>query len=621
MSQVTSPYGDVEVIESDLVTSPYGDVEVAENNMPVGTEHGGTWEAIKTIANPLPVAAKALSGYAALPVLVAEQFGLADEGAAVKLIEKFQEAATFEPKTQIGKNKVDAFLSHPMMQFIGNAINQLNVEVKGFGDDITGATGSPMLATAVTSPMLAMPEALEATGAGATLKALQLGGRIGKQKIPQGAAKQEIGRKLAAGEPHIDTIGHRLKSYDGLEDVPQWQENTLDALEYSPSDTLAIEPPPKPAQPELTSKQLKIEKYPESKRLIEQGFMEGDVASISSSTPENAAIMTKMADQKKRQIENTEVMTRPSKLLGDAFAARVKAIKRAQNVAGKKLNKSVRELDGKDLPYNKVVNDFLARLADKKITLSNEGGKVSADLSLSKFMNDSATQALLDNVFERVSQIANRDGTMAANGRDLHELKQLIDNSVSWGKGSSSRLTSDGESLVKGLRGEINKLLQDNSPSYKAANKQYATAIGALKELDDATGSKIDVLGDDFDPVKIGLESRKLMSNYNSAPDLDAAFKTIEGASKHFGYDDKLNMPKLALFSSILDTRFGKISTARESFGGNLEAANRIGQKDTHTGLIDLGIMAAKKGHDKYKNINDKQAMEDLLKLLRGRSK
>ena len=84
--------------------------------LPQGSEFEGVLQAVGAIANPLPLGASVAGGLASLPVFVAEQFGLADEGAAVDLINTFKSAAEYQPTTQAGMQKLKTFMSSPPMQ-------------------------------------------------------------------------------------------------------------------------------------------------------------------------------------------------------------------------------------------------------------------------------------------------------------------------------------------------------------------------------------------------------------------------------------------------------------------------------------------------------------------------
>ncbi len=588
--------------------------------LPVGTEMGGVGEALTSVLNPMPVAAKAASGYAAIVTKVAEGLGIAEPGEAERLIAEWEEAAEYQPKTQAGVQKLQEFMSSPVMQYIGKVVQGVEGAVDLAGERVAQFTGSPTAATIATTPFKAAGDVAEAMGAGATVKGLQVGGKAGLRQLPQSQRKQEIGRQLATREPRAETAGYRLRDEQlrNAQDVPVWREE-ID-VEFSPSDQLAIENQSGITSPELTPRQLKIENYPEASRLIEQGFSKGDTASIQSLSPEDARISLQMARQKDAQLNNSEVSRRPSEIVGKALTKRVDAIKRANAKAGKELGKTLSDFQGKSLPYNETINKFLSKLADEGIQVVRDGEKVKADLSQSKFLNDSATQGAINTVFERLSQIANRDGTMNASAKDLHDLKKLIDHRVNWGASSGdNRLLIEGQNLIKGLRSDINELLSKNSKKYAAANKDYAKTISALDELDSATNSRINIKDPNLSSAKLGIELRKIMSNYASGSDLSVALKSIDDIARQYGYNDKLNLPKLALFSSILDTRFGKKSTARESLGGNMETALENAARGRT--IVDFGVDAASSLNRKRKGLNDEAAMSDLIKLLKERSK
>jgi hypothetical protein len=582
--------------------------------LPQGSDFEGVLQAVATIANPLPLGASVAGGLASLPVFVAEQFGLADEGAAVDLINTFKSAAEYKPTTQAGMQKLQTFMSSPPMQKMSELMQSYE---EGMG--YLAETTSPEYG-AMIKGLMSTPQALPiAAGLKASEKAINA--------IPQRASKQDIGRQLIEGQTNANTAGYRLKNTDLREQSMETRKEQYidDVPDYSDvkitgdTDKILLDAPNQPQQAPLTKKELKIEKFPEAKSLKKQGFDDNVIAGIQQYTRDESRLAAQMAKIKSAAKENINIDRQPLSIVGETLKDQVKIISNARTIASKKVGAALNDMKGKNLNYGGVLEDWRRGLEKEGIKITQDigdnGVDWSVDLRGSKFAGDTGAQKLLDLVADRLSLIVSKEGSFnSATAKDLHDLKKLIDYRVNWSRmPGDDGLTVEAESLAKTLRGGINEILKKGSSKYEQANADYAKAIQPLVKLNESTGRKVDILNDDLSPAKLGQEMRKTIGNWNVTEDLKDAAKAISLEAKARGYDKNINLDRLVILNGILDKRFGVSASKGGTLGALVEPVAR-------GDAIGAGINAGKAGLDKIRRVNDKQAMEDLIRLLSKKS-
>lgn len=570
-----------------------------QEQMPQGTELQGNMEVAATLLNPLPLGGAIAGGLLSLPVLVAEQFGFADEGAAVELINSFKEASEYQPTTQAGMNKLNQFMQSPPMQKMGELM-QAYEDSMGYISEAT----SPEYAAALKG-VIAAPQVLPVAAGLKTASAI-------KNNIPQGSKKQDIGKLLSTGQTDSSTAGFMLEN-------PQSRSSSMELNEPQFYDDVP-ELGPSQADPNLTRADIRVQKFPEAKALKSYGFDDKFIAGIQQYTKDESPIARKMASVKNSSISNMNMTSQPLELVGNVLKDQIDVISKAKSKAGKRVGKALKEMEGKDLYYGDALDSWISDLDRQGVKLSefevsDDGLDFNFDLRRSKFNKDTGTQRLLDIISDRLSLISqDRGGYSSATPKDLHELKKLIDYRVDWSKNQiagEDSLSNEGAQLAKNLRGSINEVLRQGSKNYEAANADYTKAIKPLAELNDATGSKLRILDDDLSADALGLELRKMNGNWQSTPALQSAAKNVTLEAKNRGYNKNINLDRLVTFNGQLDKRFGVSANKQNTLQGNFEAAiNPV--------RAGVDMVIDKIAETKY---SDKQAMSKLIKLLSEKSK
>jgi len=611
---MTNPFGDAPTI------NPYGDTssQPQGEQLPVGTEMGGLADVAGVFASgaaQLPV--KAASGYAGFLTLVAEKLNIADEGEAARLISDWQEAVTYKPKTQAGQRKLQNFLNNPAIKVISETAEELGTGVRDYGADVAEFSGSPAMGALSATPFLGIPEAAEAGTASVAgvspLYGLAKGAKATARQLPQSQRKQEIGRQLATGQAAPETAGYRLMLGDeevkrrNLQDVPQYIEG-LDDVNVSEYGNFTSEVP----QTDLSGRQLRIEKNPLSKRLITQGFQPSDVSVMQNYSPNESAVARRMSAAKRGSLEGKDIT--PLSMVGDALKEQVSILQRDKQRAARNIKEALKDMEGVDIDYSQPLTKFREFLDNKKIKLdyklTPEGdAKWVADTSGSVFVGDQGTDKLLNIILSRLGSITDSSGDIKASANDIHDLKKLIDYRVDYGKlPSDNTLTAQAQGLVKSLRSDLNKVLQQGSGKYKKANEDYAESIKPLAQLNEATNSKIDVMDDDLSPSKLGLELRKLAGNWTTTEDLKQSTQMLSERANSLGYDKNINIAKLVSLDSILNDRFGVSRNKKKSAEG-------IVRKGFGGDRLGAAKDAADSVGKKTRKLNDEEAMKDLIKM------
>lgn len=512
---------------------------------------------------------------------------------AARLANKSAAVFMTPPESQTGQNIAES---------IGSAADVLPPVFGGVAGQIPGlAQGAKGAATAVRAATPEIPQ------------------------IPQGRAKQDISRQLIAGQTNEPTAGYRLQD-EALRDASM--ENRYEQLiegdtpdnyvEFSgESSTPLLENSAGTKTNNITGR---VEKFPEAMKLKRQGFEDDVIAGMQQYTKDESQIASRMAKIKRAAKGNINVMRQPLSAVGEVAQDQVKVLMAAKNKAGAKINLALKSMKDKNLNYGGVLEDWRGQLEgqDIKITqnITDDGIRWGSDLRGSKFAGDSGAQKMLDLVADRLSVIANKSGSFEnASAKDLHDLKKLIDYRVNWSRlPGDDGLTAEAEALVKSLRSGINDTLRKGSPDYEAANADYAKAITPLVSLNNATGKRVNILDDRLDPEKTGLELRKVISNYASAADLKDAVKGLSLEARQRGYDKNVNLDRLIILNSVLDKRFGVSASKQNSLQGVIEGA-------TSGDPIRMAMETGKAGIKKVRSVDDKKAMNDLIKLFEVKSR
>lgn len=350
----------------------------------------------------------------------------------------------------------------------------------------------------------------------------------------------------------------------------------------------------------------RVQKDPIAKAAIRQGYDDGTVAVLKGASDTDKALLRKMLNIQKKTLKDSRygLTNRPSDVAGQSLAARVNFVKNTNKQAGKRLDSVAKSLKGKSVNYQDALDQFVNDLDDMGVSLSNQGGvKVSYQNSMLEGLDDA--QGVVTRVLKRLTN------TKPPDAFDVHRMKRFIDQQVTFGK-KGDGLKGEAEGVIKRLRRNLDKSLDDAFPEYNQVNTQYADTIQVLDEFQTAAGRSLNLDSPNVDKA-LGTASRKLMSNYQSRVALMDSLDNMERViTKYNGkFDDDLLTQ--VLFFDELNTVFKP--AARASFQGDI---NKVGQRMLRSGPTKEGLIdTAMEGVQALRGINDDgaiRAMEELLK-------
>ncbi len=475
---------------------------------------------------------------------------------------------------------------------------------KTAGEATFRATGNPELSTFVEI----LPDAaMSATG-------LPIANRAA-QSIPQSSKKREIGRKLLAGQTTEDTAGYRL-----IDPVAR-------DLSYSANPEQAIEGISNPIR-DFQSSKPKVQKFKDAARLKKSGFEDSNIAAWQQFTPEESSIASAMTKIKRASKQNDNVFDDPLEEVGKAAFKPIEVLLREKNAAGRQVRKSLNAMKNEPVEYNAALTDWMDDLKNQKINVNlslpninrppgkNNPVSFDVDLNRSKFVEDPTTQKLLNTVLNRVAEIANKNGSFrSASAEELHDLKKMIDYRVEYGKSQERTLSNDAENLIKSLRSDVNDALRRKSKAYEDANDRFSKAIRPLTELNKATGRSFDLFDEsDVNPKAMGLQLRKLITNYGNAPGMAKALEDVSNAAKDKGYDKNVNLARLVAFNNNMNKKFGVSANKGGTMQGIMQGAQNIDPTLAALSLADKAIEKASK-------VDDSTTFENMIRLFDGKSK
>lgn len=337
-----------------------------------------------------------------------------------------------------------------------------------------------------------------------------------------------------------------------------------------------------------------------------QGFDEGVLASIRAGSVQDKRKMREILTMRERGMRNKRfgMLDRASDVVGRSIKKRIDTVVDANKKAGEAISREARKLSGKKLDFSDPINQFYDDLASEGVSFGDEG----LEFFDSRFEDLAPSERLLKTIFKRTERLLD-----SGDARKAHELKQFIDEQVTYGK--SEGLAGKAESLVKRLRSSVDGLLDDSFDAYRQANDDYAATIGVIDDLQSAAGRKINISGENADKA-LGTLSRTIMSNNRGRIELVNSLDELERVANRFGgvYDDDILLQ--ALFVDELDTVFKP--QARTSLAGDVAKSAADVGADVATGGGTGGTIRQgfKFVGDKLTGRNEENALKAIREFL-----
>lgn len=535
-----------------------------------------------------------------------------------KIVEGVREGMTYQPRTEAGQ----AYLQNvgETLAPVGEALMDAS---QYLGDKTFDLTGSPLLSTAAYSAPTAILELLGLKG-------------IQRLKSPVKLKTRDVAGNWKATPELENMLRDRGLIFDQLDPnakaaIPEILDpKILGQTTKSKTQPAFVE------QIKAGGRENALAPYvleagkatadPLAQAAIKQGFDEGLVQAIKTTTPATRFNMLRMLGQMERIKTNQSAagLSRPIDVVGNSLAARIKFLdaQRQKDVA--RLNTLARtELKGVQVNAAKVVDDLAARLAEKyEVRLFDEFGNPNPDFTRSYLSKNTAAQKALR---EAIDILKEYDSVDAA---DAHRVKKVFDELVDYKKSSNvGQMTKAEQDIFKTVRKSLNQIVRDSSPEYAQVNDRLTRTLEAFDNLQQAAGKKTNLF-DDTAGQQLGQESRKLLTNYNSRIPLSNAMKEIDDLVASYGGEFSDNLYDQVMFASNIDDMFG--AAARDSFkgtmqnslkgspilGGTLTAGVYGGPKGAAT---QAAVNVVKSGYDKMRGVNQDEAFKAMRALLRGK--
>ncbi|PHS61647.1 MAG: hypothetical protein COB12_11960 [Flavobacterium sp.] len=620
--------------------------EVVDNDIPEGFEAVDTGFPGASFIEPALAVASGIPASIASGVtgLVAGAVGGSEAAASVQA--DVQKDLTFEPKTQAGKEGLQTL--GDIVKFGGDVLNvPLSgiaglVELVSSGFDVDKAAETvrstqkqgikkelgeqafeategapvPVRAAVATLAELIPDIALTATG----LKGAKVTGQASKELAAQ--AKQAGTLTVQELAPIAKAGGELIKDIKRFQ-TPKTREiaRQLKAGDINTDVALLKLADEGISNPTVRQKLLgadlpKVVKDTPTVQAARQGISEDFLEVVKKgSTRADKSALIKMTDIAKKGRTNPLFRrdSRPSFVAGDVLLDKVNAIKSINRAAGKRIGNATKFLKGKQVPVAEIGDKFLSTLDDLKITIKPDGKLDFKDALIS----GAGRKKAIADIFDRMSRNKNPDAL------DLHELKQFIDDTVSYGK-TVRGLGGKAENALKGLRTNIKETLDSNFPQYAKANEAYSDTIGLLDKIQDLAGKKTNLTSDSA-AGDLATLARRITSNAQSRGRVRDAFLDLDKLlDKHAGFsgvkrlpgkgDGKVDFNLLMEYADELDKVTG--SAATTSFAGAGETALKavLGPKQF---LADKATEAAKG----LAGVSVKRAHETMSEFLKSELK
>jgi hypothetical protein len=191
-----------------------------------------------------------------------------------------------------------------------------------------------------------------------------------------------------------------------------------------------------------------------------------------------------------------------------------------------------------------------------------------------------------------------------------HRMKRQIDAMIDSSKQDATGLSGASKGFLQSMRKALNETVRDVNLGYKNVNERLSLGIQTIEDLDSAVGSTD--LGAVSANEGLGTQLRKIMSNYASRPALIDSLDKLDATAKTMGLEFADNLKDLALFSNVLDRRFGNV--AKTSLGGTMEQAATMAMRGDKVGMIGKVFGKAAEKMSNVSDLNAFEAMEALLK-------
>lgn len=231
----------------------------------------------------------------------------------------------------------------------------------------------------------------------------------------------------------------------------------------------------------------------------------------------------------------------PNSVIGESAMERFRTVSKYQKQASRDIGSAVKESSSLQVGAEDLADGFMDSLEKLKVSFAND----KADFTLSNLANSNTGP--INTIFKRLS---NSDGSF----KDLHEIKQMIYEQVSYGTDPrmSKPISDKGADVLKRLASDINEKLRKAAPGYAEANDRFKSAAEVVYPFAKAMGRRFDPESELVDNL-VGQELRKVLTNYASAPDMITAYRNLDEVARGIGGKFNDDIGNLIVLNSELE--------------------------------------------------------------------
>jgi len=338
---------------------------------------------------------------------------------------------------------------------------------------------------------------------------------------------------------------------------------------------------------------------PSARAAIRQGFGEGVIAQVKAASKKTKERMRRMVKTTQQGLTNEAfaAKNRPADVAGETVANRIAGIARVNKRAGAGINREAKKLANQRADFSPASTRFLDDLEEIGVSV---GDDLKVNLRGSDIEDIAGAEKMLNTVLRRLSDV----GDNALQG---HRLKRFIDEQVSFGKRGKEGLSGTVERVLKGLRRNVDGVLDDAFPAYRKENEIFAETREVLDLFQDAAGKSINLESANV-AKQIGTLSRRLFSNVQSRVKLLDAVEGLDTVAAKHGIDVSDDVVALARFADELDNVFKP--AARTSLRAEVAKAG------VTEGRAGVTRKLAERGVERLMRINDQEALKAIKAVL-----
>lgn len=296
------------------------------------------------------------------------------------------------------------------------------------------------------------------------------------------------------------------------------------------------------------------------KEAQKQGFSDSNINFLSTISEADKPVLKNMFDLTVKAQSNPRQITRAADVLGDSILKQVQQVQKLNSEAGKAVDTAAKSLKGLAVDTDGLRESIINTLKESGIGLDEASGKL--DFNQSVFKNVPTVQKELEKAIKTVP-----DGSDAY---QLHIFKKSLDEILNYGTAGEG-LSGQASRMLKGLRSDVDKVLDANFEEYNTANNSYRQTKEFLDEAIGIAGKNVD-LSTKEGAQAFGQSMRSAFSNNKSRGATLSFIENLQKISKELKLTNaEQDILDQAIFVTILEDTFG--SQAATGLAGEVSKA------------------------------------------------